>query len=211
MNLRGLIGGLSGRGAPGRGSRAGRSYYFTSLTPVRKGSEHGLAAHLRGLPTGSASPFSLLDDVHVGRWLVLDDLKKMNLPGEPAHPTHLRSAYLLFTAAVTAPDDHSADALPGSLIREIAAKIPDDADAVWGHCVGYPGISPVDPFVAYLAKSQLDTLLFHVGYPNATVEQVRTAIAARDGLVGFVRTHQDETDPATLQQAYLEESRTWLP
>jgi len=48
-----------------------------------------------------------------------------------------------------------------------------------------------------------------VGYPTATVEQVRHAIAARDGLVGFVRTHQDEQDPAALQRAYLEESAAW--
>ncbi len=211
MSLRGLFGGLSGRGAPGSGNRAGRSYYFTSLTPVRKGSELSLAAHLRALPTGSESPLSRLDEVHLGRWLVLDDLKKMNLPGEPAHPTHLQSAYLLFTATVTAADDHSADGLPVSLIREIAGKIPDDADAIWGHCVGYPGLTPVDPFVAYLAESQLDTLLFHVGNPDATVEQVREAIAARDGLVGFVRKYQDEKDPAKLQQAYLEESAAWLP
>ncbi len=209
MSLRALLGGLSPTRGPGAGSRAGWSYYFTSLTPVQEGHEHNLAVQLRGLPTGRGSPLSRLDDVHLGRWLVFDDLKKMGLPGEPAHTTHLRSAYLLFTAIVTAPDDHSADALPGSLIREIAARIPDDADAVWGHCVGYPGTSPVEPFVAYLARSQLDTLLFHVGYPNVTVEHVHQAIAARDGLVGFIRKHQDEKDPAKLQQAYLEESATW--
>ncbi len=211
MRLRALLGSLSPKRGPGAGSRAGGAYYFTSMTPVQKGKEQSLAAQLRGLPTGSGSPLSLLGDVHLGRWLVLDDLRKMNFPGEPAHPTQLRSAYLFFTATVGATDGPAADALPGSLIREIADKIPDVADAVWGHCVGYPGISPVDPFVAYLAKSQLDTLLFHVGYPSVTVDHVHRAIAARDGLVGFVRNHQAESDPAALQQAYLEESSTWLP
>jgi len=204
------LAGLGGRGAPGSGSRAGRSYCFTSLTPVRRGREHDLAAHLRALPTGSGSPLARLDHVHLGRWLVVDGLKTAG-PGAPRRPTRLQSDYLLFTASLTGRDDHDAADLPGSFLRDMAAHMPGEADAVWEHCVGYPGSARVDAFVAYLVKSQLDTLLFHVGYPDSSVEHVRRAIAARDGLVGFVRRHQDERDPAKLRQAYLEESAMWLP
>jgi hypothetical protein len=148
--------------------------------------------------------------VHFGRWLVIDRLK-MSWPGAPRRPTELHSQYLLFTAALTAPSEGAyLRDLPGSFLAEVAARIPADADAIWGHCVGYPGVTPVGPFVDYLSNSQLDTLLFHVGYADVTVEEVRRALAARDGLAGFARDHQDEASPAVLQEAYLKESATWF-
>ena len=194
---------------PGTGSRSGRSYAFTSLTPIRPGREGDLAEHLKGLGLGRESPLAQLEHVHFGRWLVIDRLR-MSWPGAPRRPTRLRSAYLLFSASLTGPGsgDYAKD-LPDSFLRELAAQIPGEADAIWAHCVGYPGSTAVDEFVAYLSQSQLDTLLFYVGYPNVTVEHVNRALAARDGLVAFARSHQDEDDPARLQKAYLEESAKW--
>ncbi len=198
------------RRGPGSGSRSGRSYAFTSLTPICTGRERELAVHLRGLPVAEHSPLARMPFVHLGRWLIIDRLK-MEWPGAPPRPTRLRSSYLLFTAAVTGPEDGTyADDLPESFLRELAAGIPEEADAIWGACVGYPGRAPIDDFVEYLRRSQLDTVLFHVGYPNATVEEVNRALAARDRLVGFAQSHQDEDNPAYLQNAYLEESATWL-
>lgn len=194
---------------PGARSRSGRSYAFTSLTPIRAGLGDGLSAHLGDLPMGRESPLARLPYVHFARWLVLDQLKT-DWSGAPRDPTRLQSDYLLFTASVTAPDrGRYARDLPHSFLRELAAQIPGEADAIWGNCVGYPGSAAVEELVTYFVKSQLDTLLFYVGYPDVTVEQVNRALAARDRLVGFARRHQGEDDPARLQQAYLEESATW--
>ncbi len=204
---------LLGRRGPGAGSRSrgGRSYAFTSLTPILEGCEAGLAAHLEDLPMGSESPLAHMPYVHLARWLILDHLK-MDWPGAPTRPTRLRSDYLLFTAMITGPATgrYTKD-LPGSFLRELLERIPEEVDAVWRNCVGYPGIASADEFVAYLTKSQLDTVLFYVGYPDVTVEQVKRALAARDRLVGFARRSEDQTDPARLQRAYLEESATWWP
>ncbi len=208
-----LLSGLVGRRGPGAGSRSadGRSYAFTSLTPITPGRDRGLVAHLKDLPMGRESPLARLPYVHFGRWLVIDQLK-MDWSGAPRDPTELRSKYLLFSASITGADKgDDAEDLPGSFLRELAATIPEEADAIWGNCVGYPGSGSVDEFVAYLEKSQLGTLLFYLGYPKVTVEQVNRALAARDGLVSFVRRHQGEDDPAALQQAYIEESATWWP
>ena len=196
--------------SPGRGARSGRSYAFVSLTPIRHGHEAALTKHLKGLQA-TGSPLAQLPFVHFGRWMIIDQLK-MSWPGAPRRPTRLRSQYLLFTASVTAPSDgtYGRD-LPGSFLTELAARIPADADAIWRHCVGYPGVTPVAAFVRYLTKSQLDTLLFHVGYPDVTVEEVRQALAARDGLASFASNHQDEANPASLREAYLKESATWFP
>ncbi len=199
------------RHMPGRGCRSGRSYAFSLLTPIHSGAEADLAAHLKALPTGEDSPLARLPYVHVGRWLIMDQLKT-SWPGAPRRPARLQSQYLLFSASVTAPDDGSyADDLPESFLRELATLIPDEADAIWGHCVGYPGSASVDAFVRYLSTSRLETSLFYVGYPDVTVQQVRQALATRDRLVDFVRDHQDERDPAQLQRAYLQESTTWFP
>ena len=121
----------------------------------------------------------------------------------------MQSQYLLFTASVTRPDAAAANDLPESFLRQVAETIPEQADAIWGSCVGYPGSASVDASVDYLRRSLLDTLLFHVGYPNATVQQVRQALARHDALVDFARRHQAEPDPATLQLAYVTESASW--
>lgn len=199
------------------GSRSGRSYAITLLTPIRPGAEADLAAHIGGLGIGEKSPLAKLPYVHFARWVVIDQLK-MDWPGAPSPPPRLKSQYLLFTANVTAPVEENAkppekryaDRLPESFLYELRARIPADVEAIWGHCVGYPRGSDADAVVRYLAGSQLETSLFHVGYPDVTVDEVRQALAARDKLVAFARDHQGEP-AAELQQAYLQESPTWFP
>jgi hypothetical protein len=196
---------LAGLRRSGAGNRNGLSYAVTSLTPICPGREAELKAHLAAL---TVSPFTQLETVHFARWLVIDQLK-LAWPGAPRRRTQLRSQYLVFSASVTASDADSARTLPGSFLAEIAERIPAAADAVWGNCVGYPGASSVDAFATYLGRSLLDTVLFHVGYRDVTVHQVRTALARRDSLVRFIRAHQDVTDPTQLQQLYVAESATW--
>jgi hypothetical protein len=206
---RGVVGGVRGLGRPDAGSRSGRSYAVTLMTPVRRGEEQALAAHLDGLGGPEQSPLAKLPHVHFGRWVLIDQLK-LEWPGVPAPPPRLESQYLYFSASVTAPDGGYAADLPESFFRDLAARIPKDADAIWRHCVAYPGISDVDAFVRYLAAGQIHTSLFYVGYADVTVDEVRRALAARKNLVTFVLDHQDEENPAALQRAYLEASRKWF-
>jgi hypothetical protein len=200
------------------GSRCGRSYAVTLLTPIRPAAEADIAAYIKGLGIGDKSPLAKLPYVHFARWVVIDQLKT-DWPGAPSPAPRLQSQYLLFTASVTGPAEKDvnpregryAERLPESFLYELHARMSTDAHAIWGHCLGYPGISDADAFVRYLARSQLETSLFHVGYPDVTVDEVRQALAARDKLVAFVRDHQSERDVARLQQAYLQESSTWFP
>lgn len=213
--LRALAAAIAGRGG---GSSSGRSYAVTLVTPIRAGAEADLAAHIRGLGVGEKSPLAKLPYVHFARWVVIDQLKT-DWAGAPDPPPRLKSQYLLFTASLTAPAEKNvrpaasryANRLPESFLREVHSVIPADADAIWRHCLHYPGISDADAFVRYLACSELETSLFHVGYPDVTVDEVRQALAARDKLIAFAREHQGEQDAAQLQHAYLEEAPTWLP
>jgi hypothetical protein len=188
----------------GRHNRSGRAYAVSSMTPIIKGHEAALQTYLNGLTT---SPFARFSEVHFARWVLIDQWKT-SWPGAPRRPLQLKSQYLCFGAAVTAPDDASAPLLPQSFLRRIPEVMPVEADEVWGHCVGYPGSAKVDEVAAYLERSLLDTVLFYVGYPDATVAQVRQAVARRDGFAQFARTHQ-HSDPAQLQQDYIREAATW--
>jgi len=197
------------------GSRSGRAYAITLMTPIKPGSEAALVAHLAGLGTGEDSPLARMSHLHFGRWVVIDQLLT-GWPGAPDPPPRLKSGYLLFTACVTAPDEADipaaqryAERLPGAFFDEIRECIAADADAVWGHCFGYPGADDKATFVNYLARSQIETSLFHVGYPDATRDDVRNALAARARLIDFARLHQGQADAAGLQAADVQESRTW--
>lgn len=194
---------------PDAGSRSGRSYAITLMTPVRAGQEAALAAQIDGLGIGAESPLAQLPYVHFARFLLVDQLKT-EWPGAPSPPPRLRSAYLLFTASITAPDDDYSERMPSSFLEQLRTVVSADADAIWGHCVAYPGTPDRERFVRYLASSQLETSLFHVGYPDVTVDQVRQRLAVRDSLIAFALDVQGKSD-AELHQAYLKESPTWFP
>jgi hypothetical protein len=146
--------------------------------------------------------------VHFARWVVIDQLK-MDWPGAPRPAPRLRSEYLLFTADVTVPPAPE-DPMPEGFLRELLLRVPDVVDDVWGHCEGWPRVGTREERVRYLADSRVDTALYYVGHPNATVDEIRHALAVRDALVAFVREHQDTEDPAALHQDYVERSRAWL-
>jgi hypothetical protein len=213
---RSIVRALAAAGRRGGGSRSGRSYVITLLTPIKPGAEADLAAHIARL-SSDESPLAKLPYVHFGRWVVIDQLKT-DWPGAPSRPSRLKSQYLLFTATMTipaekhvSPEKRYSERLPESFLHELRARMPDEADAIWGHCLGYPGVSDADDFVRYLAAGQLESSLVYAGYPDVTVDEVRQALAARDSLVAFARAHQGERDAAELQQAYLKESSTWFP
>lgn len=197
------------------GSRSGRSYAITLLTPIKPGAETALAVELDGLGLRELSPLAKLPFVHFGRWVAIDQLRT-NWPGAPVPPPQLRSKYLLFSACVTAPAVDAqpelagyAEHLPVSFFREIWSEIPGPAEAIWRHCVKFPGMADREAFVDYLARSQVSTSLFHVGVPDATVHDVRRAVAKREKLVAFALKHQGDIDAVALQWAYRQESAKW--
>jgi hypothetical protein len=103
--------------------------------------------------------------------------------------------YLLFTSTANRP--------PEQHVEDLRTGLRGHADAVWGHCVGYPGHERSADFCRYLLRNRLPVHRWFAAY-DATVQQVREALDLRLRHAEFaVRTQM--TDDLDLQKAFLAE------
>jgi hypothetical protein len=84
----------------------------------------------------------------------------------------------------------------------ICERIGAEADAWWGHCVGYPGTADRAAFKRYIKAHQEHTNLFASAYPTGSVAKVRESLALRDQLVDFA-TDAQGLDAAALKERFL--------
>lgn len=153
---------------------SGQAYALMVMTPVREGEEQALVSCLEELPTGTESALARLGTTHLARWLVLHDLVYQ---GPPQERDTLGSAYLVFTS--------NFDGDLQTYLEGLRTHLPAEADAVWGHCIGYPGSDDADAFAAYLRHNQIDTSFFFSAYPESTVSDVTEALDLRERITAF--------------------------
>lgn len=128
---------------------SGQAYAFMAMTPIRPGQEGLLADYLRGLKT---SPLARLERTHMGRFVIVS--------GKGLDPS-----YLVFTCCL----DGNLD----SYLNELVA-LPE-APAIWERCIGSEGALRLKD---YLLHNQIRTGVFFAAYGHATVQEVRSALAA---------------------------------
>lgn len=172
-------------------NRVGTAYALTVFTPIVPGREGELRAHLEGLPRGATSALARLEQLHTARLQIFDHLVHQ---GARQKPDRLKSNYLVFTASF----DGDLDDFLGA----ICARLAPEADALWGHCAGYPGAADRAAFKRYIAEHQIHTNLFASPYPTASVSSVRESLALRDRVVGFAADAQG-LDAAALKERFL--------
>lgn len=172
---------------------SGQAYALTVLTPILEGRETALTAHLAALGQGDASPLARVPGTHLARWVVIDDVKHQG--AGQRRRDHLAAPRLLFTSNFDGPLDPYLEALRTGL--------GDDADAIWGHCRGYPGHAEAVPFARWIRAHQLDSALFFGAYGTHTVGQVHANLRARQALIEFALSAQG-LEPAELKQRFLE-------
>ena len=174
------------------GNGCGDSYGVTTFAAITEGEEEALARYLDDLPVGPGSPVARLTQVHCSRLHILRELVYQggNQTREP-----LNSSFLVFTA--------SFDGALDELLHDICARMPAEADAIWGHCVGYPGAGDPEAFRRYIEHNQVHNHYYLSPFPNATVRDVRRSLAVRDELAVFAAEAQG-TEPETLQKRFLE-------
>ena len=172
-------------------NRVGTAYGLTVFTPIVPGHEDELRAHIEGLPEGTDSALARLEQLHASRLQIFDHLVHQ---GDRQKPDRLQSNYLVFTSSFDGDLDTYLDA--------ICERIPAEADAWWGHCVGYPGTADRAAFKRYIADHQIHTNLFASAYPNASVSKVRESLALRDRVVDFAADAQG-LDAAALKERFV--------
>jgi hypothetical protein len=170
--------------------RSGQAGALTVLTPIAPGAEPALREYLEGL-RAAPSPLARLERTHFGRWVIVSDLVPDDEPG----PDRLTGPYLLFTASFDGPLD--------TYLDELCDELAAEAQEIWGRCAAAPQPPAGAPLKAYLRAHHQTTGFFVAAYPDATVGQVRAALAQREDVIAFARAAQG-MDPAHLQAAFLQ-------
>jgi len=176
-----------------RRNRSGQAYGLTVLTPILEDRVSELAAFLAGLGPEDASPLARVPGTHFARWVIIDDVV---YEGGRQRRDALKAARLLFTTNFDGPLDAHLDALRGGLGA--------DADAIWGHCAGYPGRADGAAFAAWMRAHQIESALFFAAYGDQTVGEVRANLALRARLIEFAIAAQRLPD-AELQARFRAE------
>ena len=150
---------------------SGQAYALTVLTPILDGHAAELTAHLDALPEGDASPLARVPG-HAPRALGGD--RPGQVPGPRAAPARLarRAARLLFTS--------NFDGELDPYLERLQTGLGEDADAIWGHCRGYPGRG-AGGFARWLqgAPARGGAVLRRLRRPHASSRCTRTSTSAR--------------------------------
>jgi hypothetical protein len=162
-------------------NQSGSVYGLTILSPIAakaKGEDSPALAirkYLAHLPVDEGSPFAKVSSTHLARLVVMDDVVFV---GSPAHEEHLLSQYLIF--------ESNFDGGLDQYLKRMADEIPEHVDAVWRHCVGYPGVKNPAAFTAYMKQCQLTTTFYFADVNNKTVQQTLEALATQKALADFI-------------------------
>jgi hypothetical protein len=175
-----------------RRNTCGQAYALTVMTPILEGHESVLTHYLSTLEPGPASPLASVPGTHFARWVVIGDVV---YEGVGQQPDHLRVGRLLFTSNFDGPFE--------PYLEKLCRGLGGVADAIWGHCCGYPGTGDAGAFAAYMRSHQLESSLFFSAYGDRTVEDVKRSLDARRLLIDFAVRAQ-EMAAVELQAAFRE-------
>jgi hypothetical protein len=177
---------------------SGSIYGLTILSPIIEDNRldicHSmdLRWYLSQLPRDHRSPFAQLSSTYLARLVVIDDVVFV---GHPAREEHLKSRYLVF--------ETNFDGDLDTYLRRMATETKEFVEAVWKHCVGFPGTGDAEAFIAYMKKCQIKTTFFFADVNDRTVDSTLDALKTQSALAHFMEKHQG-MQPAELQQAFGE-------
>jgi hypothetical protein len=162
---------------------------LTVFTPVEREADV-LQAYLDALPP---DVFARLEMVHLARVHIFHAL--VHQGPRQKHTDALRVPQLVFTSTYDGALDDFLDAL--------RARVPE-ADAWWGRCPGYPGRDDAGLFRSYVKRHAVRTSLWASALPDASVADVREALALRERVVAFAAAAQG-LDAAALHERFRAE------
>jgi len=174
----------------------GKVYGLTILSPIID-DEQAVPSHdlqirnyLAKLPTDENSPFALAPATHLTRIVVMDDVIYV---GMPSCEEHLKSKYLIW--------ESNCDGDLNTYLTGLATSIPEHLDAIWSHCVGYPGAANLQAFIDYMKACQIETTFLFAAVNDKSVPESLRALQTQRAVADFVANHQG-MDPARLQSEF---------
>ena len=177
-------------------NKNGTLYGLTLLCPIlndqRAVPSHDLQIrqYLATLPTGAESPFAIAPNTHLARLVVMDDVIYV---GVPAREEHLKSKYLVF--------ETNSDVDIEPYVTGLAKHVPEQVDAIWSHCAGYPGLADAGAFVKYMKACQVPTTFFFAATNDKSVTETLIALQTKRAVAEFITTHQG-MGPMQIQQEF---------
>ena len=177
-------------------NESGKVYGLTILSPIIDDDQaipsHDLQIrkYLASLPTNEESPFALAPGTHLARLVVMDDVIYV---GMPTCEEHLKSKYLVF--------ESNCDGDLDGYLRGLATHVADHLDAIWSHCVGYPGARDVAAFINYMKACQIETTFYFAAINDKSVPETLVALRTQRAVADFVATHQG-MEPARVQREF---------
>lgn len=167
----------------------GTMYGLTILSPIidddKAVPSHDLQirAYLASLPTDRQSPFAQAPGTHLARLVVMDDVIYV---GMPSCEEHLKSKYLVFESNIDATGESGLDRYLTGLAQHSGTHM----DAIWSHCVGYPGASDIPAFLRYMKACQLTTTFYFAAVNNKNLQQTQRALQTQRAVADFIASHQ---------------------
>jgi hypothetical protein len=171
---------------------SGQAYALSVLTPILDGQADQLRQHLEGLGEGAASPLARVPGTHIARWVVIDGVIFQGA-GQRKHDT--LTPRLLFSS--------NFDGEVGAYLEGLRVGMAAEADAIWGHCRGYPGHADGPAFADWMLEHMLEAALFFAAYGGMTVEQVHSNLDRRRRLLDLILDGQG-LPPADLKARFME-------
>lgn len=177
-------------------NQSGSVYGLTILSPIcydkTAETSHNCAIRMKlaAMPRDEFSPFAKVSSTHLARLVVMDDVVYV---GAPSCEEHLKSQYLIF--------ETNFDGDLDTYLSRMAREIPEEVDAVWQHCWGYPGVKNVDAFIAYMKKCQVTTTFFFADVNNKSVQQTLIALQTQAAVAEFIE-HAQGLSPSELQKSF---------
>lgn len=177
-------------------SKSGSVYGLTLVCPIINDDNavpsHDLQIrnHLAKLSLGPDSPFAVAPGTHLARLVVFDDVIYV---GAPSCEEHLNSKYLIFEC--------NCDGDRDSYLAGLFKHIPHQIDAVWQHCVGYPGTKDLNAFLSYMSKCEIETTFFFAPVNDNSVVKTLVALQTQGAVAAFVAKHQGR-HAANLQREF---------
>ena len=162
------------------------------LTPITPGAEGRLALHLE--EAKGSIRFGDLSSTHFARWVIIGQVS-FDGAAKRRVKSPLRMQYLLFSAAC--------NNSPRQFFEELRLILGPDVDAVWRHCVNYPGHARRAEFHEYLRHNTLPTVQRFAAH-DATVAEIRAALTLRQQHIELAGTTQ-QLPPELLRDEFCKQ------